>query len=243
MTTHAATARVPPPAVTPEAIAAASVAFLPFVALFLALAALVPPSDAERSAADPLVQLALPHLDFAGLAVISAAPALAWTLFVRPSTEALRGAGRQALAALAVVGLGLPLLRMLVGPSLPAFVPPEESAAPGLTLGVAAGVLEESVFRLGILALVFVATLRSVRAPGVAAGVAIFVTALTFALSHELGPGAGDFSARFFATRFAIPGVVMSVLFFRPGPSFLVTLHCAAHVGIALLFTGEGAPP
>ena len=49
------------------------------------------------------------------------------------------------------------------------------------------------------------------------------------------------FEARFFATRFVVPGRMMSLLFFRPGPAFVVTLHSSAHVGIALLFLGVAA--
>lgn len=128
----------------------------------------------------------------------------------------------------------MPLLRLLVGPALPDFVPPEESARAGMALGVAAGVLEEAVFRIALLA-PLVLWLRRRATPRAAAAIAVGVSALAFALSHELGPGAGPFDPRFFAVRFLLPGCAMGALFlFRP--AFLVSLHASAHVAIALLF-------
>lgn len=132
--------------------------------------------------------------------------------------------------------VGLPLLLVVAGPALPSFVPPEESALPGSALGLGAGVLEEAVFRLGVLAAVLL-VLRRAMAARAAATVAVVLTALAFAASHELGPGAGAFDPYFFATRFIIPGCVMSTLFLKPGPAFLVTLHSTSQ-GIALLFSG-----
>ena len=220
-----------------EDVSAAALLFLPFVGLFLALWAVAPPSDAQLLVSDPLVQWVHAYAGLWAIPVLSALPALAWVASLPPPRAALSRAVRPALSGLAVAALGLPLLRIFVGPALPAFVPSEESALPGIALGVGAGVLEEAVFRLGILAVAYLAA-RRLCPPAWAAVSAVALTSLAFALSHELGPGAAAFDARFFATRFLVPGCVMSLLFFRPGPSFLVTLHCAAHVGIALLFSG-----
>src|SRR4029453_14323036 len=117
-------------------------------------------------------------------------------------------------------------------------VPPEESSAPGMALGVGAGMLEEAGFRLGLPAVGFRFARRHCS-PVRAEALAVLVTSLAFALSHELGPGSPGFDPRIFATRFIVPGCLMSGLFFRPGPSFLLTLHCSLHVGIALLFPGR----
>ncbi len=221
-------------------VSAAALLFLPFVGLFLVLWAVAPPTSAHLLASDPLVQLVDACAGLWAIPVLSALPALAWVALSPPSRLALSRAVRGALGGLAVAAVGLPLLRLLVGPALPAFVPPEESAVAGIALGVGAGITEEAVFRLGILAAVFLVARRA-WSPRWAGAFAVVVTALAFALSHELGPGSGAFDAWFFATRFVVPGGLMSLLFFQPGPSFLVTLHSASHVGIALLFSG--VPP
>jgi hypothetical protein len=221
-------------------VSAAALVFLPFVGLFLVLAVVLPPSAEALRSSDPLVQLLESCAGPWAIAVVSALPSLGWLAWALPSREALVRAVRGAIAGLVVAGVGLPLLRVLVGPALPAFVPAEESARPGIALGVGAGVLEEAVFRIGLLAVAYLLVQR-VWPTRAAVAFAVVVTGFAFALAHELGPGAGPFDPRFFATRFAIPGCAMSALFFRPGPSFLVTLHASSHVGIALLFSGS--PP
>lgn len=218
-----------------ERVSAAAVLFLPFVVFFLALWWIAPPTSAHILASDPLVQLVNSYAGIWAIPLVAALPALAWTVVLPPSRAALGRAVPGVLGGLAVAAVGLPLLRLLAGPTLPGFVPPEESAFAGITLGVGAGIMEEAVFRLGLLSVVFLAGCR-VLGRRRAGAVAVVLTAFAFALSHELGPGAGTFDARYFAMRFMAPGCVMSVLFFRPGPSFVVTLHSAAHVGIALLF-------
>ena len=218
-------------------VSAAAALFLPFVLLFILLLNVAPPTASQLQASDPLVQLVNDYAGLWALGALSAFPALVWIALAPPSGEALLRGARRALAALLTTALGLPLLRLVAGPALPAFIPPEESALPGLALGVGAGILEEATFRLGLLAIAFVAARRFWRwTPATA--FAVVVTGLAFALSHELGPGEVAFDPQFFATRFVVPGCIMSSLFFRPGPAFLVTLHCSAHIGIALLFTG-----
>lgn len=223
-------------------VSAAAVAFCGFAAVFVALWLAAPPSAAQRAVSDPLIQLVDATIGLWAIPVLCVLPALGWAAIQPPSREALVRSARGAFAAIALAGVGLPLLRVLVGPSLPSFVPPEESAAPGLLLGLGAGVLEEAIFRLGLLATVFVLAKR-VTTNAAAGALAIVSTGLAFALAHELGPGAGPFELRFFLTRFLIPGCGMSLLFFRPGPAFLVFLHATAHVGIALLFTGTASGP
>ncbi len=220
-----------------EEVSAAALLFLPFVGLFLVLRGVAPPTSEHLLASDPLIQLVGAYAGLWAIPVLSALPALAWVALLHPSRAALSRAARGVLGGLAVVAVGLPLLRLLVGPALPAFVPPEEGAMAGIALGVGAGIIEEAIFRLGLLAALFLVARRALS-PRWAGAFAVVVTSLAFALSHELGPGAGTFDPRFFATRFVVPGCLMSLLFFRPGPSFLVSLHSASHVGIALLFSG-----
>ncbi len=218
-------------------VGAAAVLFSPFIGLFLVLWAMAPPTAAHRLASDPLIQLVDAAAGLWAIPLLTALPVAAWVAASPPSGAVLSRGLRGALAGAGLAAVGLLVLRLVFGPTLPDFVPPEESALAGITLGVGAGILEEAVFRFGVLATTFIVARRfwpSKRA----AALAVVVTALAFALSHELGPGAGPFDAGFFATRLIVPGAFMSVLFLRVGPSFLVTLHAAAHVGIALLFDG-----
>jgi membrane protease YdiL (CAAX protease family) len=122
-------------------------------------------------------------------------------------------------------------VRGLVGPRLPAFIPPEESSAPGMALGLSAGLVEEIVFRLLILPAVYLLGRRKL----LAAILAVVVSGALFSLSHELGPAGGVFDRRFMITRFVIPGAGMSLVALVR-PSFMVTAHCTAHLTIPLLF-------
>jgi hypothetical protein len=121
---------------------------------------------------------------------------------------------------------------------LPAFIPPEESALPGMAMGLCAALLEESVFRLGLLAPIYVVLVGRGRRRVPAAATAVLVTALVLALLHEVGPGATEIPGQYLASRFLILGCLMGALFLSPGPVFLVAGHCAAHLAIPLLFSG-----
>jgi hypothetical protein len=139
---------------------------------------------------------------------------------------------------------GTLLVRLIVGPALPEFIPSEESAAPGLALGLSAGLLEEAIFRFTLLA-VFYLLARRWMAPLPAAALGIAIASFAFAIAHEAAeaaaPGAHAFNAAHFLTRLIFPGCVMSCLFFRPGPSFILALHWSAHLVIPLLFVSAGA--
>jgi hypothetical protein len=128
-------------------------------------------------------------------------------------------------------------IRAIGGPHLPPFVPSEESAAPGLGLGLSAGLLEEAAFRFALVPLIYFAARRVM--PSLAAAIlAIVLTGFAFALSHELG--AEPFDPAHFATRVVFPGCVMSALFFRPGPALILGAHWTAHIAIYLLFAPTG---
>ncbi len=218
-------------------VSAAALVFQVFVVLYIIFWVMIPPTPEQLAASDPLIQFVHVYSGLWGIPVLCALPAFAWWWVQRPSQKLLFGAVQGSLVALGIVALGLPLLRLLGGPSLPDFIPPEESSRPGLLLGVGAGILEEAVFRLGVLSVLFL-LFRKIFPPRWAAVFAIGLTGLAFALSHEIGPSVAPFDFAHFVVRLAIPGCAMSVLFFRPGPSFIVFLHSAAHIGIATLFTG-----
>jgi len=209
---------------------AAAVVALPFAGTAAVLAVVAAPSASEWRAADPLLQLlggGAVWLAVAAAAVV----ALAWARVGRVRRgDLIRAAAGAGLAVLALL-----CLRGLVGGRLPSVIPREESSAPGLTLGLSAGLLEEVVFRLVVLPGVYLACRRKlgVRA---SAALGIVATALLFSLSHELGPAGGAFEPRFLLTRFLVPGVAMSVLAFSAGPAFVVAAHCSAHLVIPALF-------
>jgi len=205
-----------------ERFAAAAALTLPFVA---ALALLPSPTTAEWAHADPLLALWPRALTPWLVCVAGAATAAAWLLATRPSRAAWRRAlvhGALGVVVAAAIALGA---RAVLGPHLPAFIPPEESARPGLLLNLTAGSAEEIAFRLWLLPLALLA-LRNRALACVAVG-------LAFAASH-LG---GGWSAPWFVTRALVPGFAFSVAALAVGPSFVVCAHCAAHLLIPTLFS------
>lgn len=224
-------------AATDADLAAGAGVLLAYTAVLATALALAPPSPAQLERADPIVRLLLaagPGLWAAP--VLCVLPALVWGLRAR-SVPWRRRAVVPALAGTAVAAGGVVALRLALGPGLPAAMPPEESAAPGLTAGLAAGLVEEAIFRLLVLAGLYRALRAGGRRPAVAGTAAVLAGAAAFALAHEPGPPA--FDPVFFAIRFALPGVVMGVLFLRLGPAFLVSLHGTAHLLIPVLLPGR----
>jgi len=217
-------------------ITGAALVLLGYVAVLLAVWQIVPPTAGNLAVSDPLVRLIDARAGLWFLPVLCVLPAIGWlAAFGANGEERGRAVRAAALGALVAI-VGLTLLRAAAGPVIPSFIPPEESAGPGLVLGLGAGLVEEAVFRLGILAPSYLIAGRSMSERS-ATTFAVVLTALLFALSHEVGPGATTFEPRFFITRFLVPGVGMSLLFLWLGPAFLVSLHAAAHVAIAMLFT------
>lgn len=135
-----------------------------------------------------------------------------------------------ALVAAAIAGT----LRLAVGPSLPAFIPPEESARPGLPLGLAAGVGEELLFRLVLLPIVY-ALLRSKVSRGKAIAGAALLVGVCFAIGHALPP-AGSMAPGHVVTRIIFPGAFMSIVALVRPPSFMIVAHASAHLVIPSLF-------
>lgn len=216
--------------------ATAAMPLLAFAALYYFLVLQDPPTNSQRQSSDPLVQLLFPVGGDGAILFICMGIGVIWLALARPDfTEVKRGM----LFAVGGVVAGASVVSLLhagFGDTLPAFVPREESAAPGMALGVGAGVIEEALFRLGVLPIAFFLLRRHVGFMAAAAG-ACLVTGLVFALSHEVGPAALQaFDLAHFMTRVIIPGVAMSAVAFLIHPSFIVSAHCAAHVLIAALF-------
>jgi hypothetical protein len=222
---------------TPSArdVAAAALAMQPFTLYLLVVRAVAPATEVEWAHADPLLLLLPAAASLAVVPVLGVAAAAAWVAFARrvgppwPRADAWRAAvGGAVVACVGTLGL-----RAVFGPHLPSFIPPEESGAPGLLLNMTAGYSEEALFRLSLLAPIFLALAPRIGR-GRAVAVSAIVTGLAFAALHQLGASA--WAPELFVTRFVIPGVAMSLVFLMVRPAFLVVLHCTAHVLIPLLF-------
>lgn len=216
-------------------VCVSALAGLLFGGYLVVLNVVATPSSEQWSAADPILGI-LPHA--MSLWVVPAASlvaAVAWWRVARPDRATLKRG-----AVFAVIGLAVAIgvcgaIRLVHGPRLPAFVPPEESSAPGYLLSMTAGFGEEVIFRLALLPTVYFLARRHIaRLPSVA--IAALITGLGFALLHEAGPGV--FELHYFVTRFLFPGCVMSIAWYA-NPTFLVVAHSAAHVLMPLLFASH----
>lgn len=223
-------------ATRPDDVATASLVLQPFVLLYLVLLVLSPPTPEQHAAADPLVETAFAWLGPVGIPLVAVAVAAGWCRAVPLRRASLQRALGQAGVALALVVVGLSLGRLASGPALPAFLPPEEGARPGMLLGLGAGIIEETVVRLALLPLLALAGARIVRTHIAAAG-AVFLSGAAFALLHEVGPAARSFALDHFVARALVPGAAMSAAALGVGFAFVVALHCGAHVLLPLLFT------
>lgn len=211
--------------------------FLLYVIAYGVVLTIFPPTPGQMNVADPLVQWLFPLGGVWFVPALSIALALPWLVMSHPSRSDLRTALFYSLAGLSVASVATGAIRLVGGPSLPSFVPPEESAAPGLALGLGAGIIEEALFRFAILPLTYLLVQRK-TGRAAATMTAIFVTGLLFAVSHEFGPGAVEFNRVYFATRVLIPGMAMSMVYLLVHPAFMVSAHCAAHIAIYWLFVG-----
>lgn len=218
-----------------EQVAAATILIQPFAALTALLLFIAPPDPAAFAAADPLVRsIGLT----VGLFAIPAAAVLAlppWLLLARPGAAALERSLRLAVAGVGVAIVVPLLLRAVNGPQLPSVIPPEEGAAPGLSAGLAAGLIEEVVIRLAVLPAALALARRALPRRA-AAAVAVLVAAATFALLHQVGPGAAPFVPAHAIARFVFPGIIMSAAAVWPGPALVCVGHCATHLLLPLLF-------
>ena len=218
-----------------EQVAAAAILIQPFAALTALLLFIAPPDEAAFTAADPIVRSIGLTVGLWAIPVAAMLTVPVWWLIARPSDAALMRSIRLVGAGVAVALGAALLLRAIFGAHLPAFVPPEESAAPGLSAGLAAGLIEEVLIRLAVLPAAVVLARRALG-PVAAGVVAVLVSAAAFTLLHQIGPGAAPFVLAYAVTRFVFPGVVMSTAAIYPGPAFVCTAHCAAHLLIPLLF-------
>lgn len=217
----------------PAQVGMAALCTLPFLALVIVLYFMDPPNLLERFHADPLLEPLHEWLGEFSVPIVSALVAGAWLRTQRPGGNEIRTGLGEAGAGAALALAATLLLRLIAGEQLPAFIPPEESAKPGMMQGLSAGLIEEVLFRLSALPLLYFGLRKSVGETR-AKLIAVVATGLLFALSHELAGNA--FEMRLFVTRAVLPGCIMSALAFAISPAFVVTMHCTAHLAIPFLF-------
>ncbi len=217
----------------PEDVTAAALFGQVFAVYVVVLGLGLAPTETQWSEADPILGI-LPRLvSLWSVPLLSVVAVGVWWRIAEPSRDTLLRGALHAFAGLAVGVLAVGLLRLAVGPTLPSFIPSEESARPGFLLSMTAGYAEEVIFRPGLLPAAYFA-LRDRIPKHAAALVAALVTGLGFALLHDAGPGV--FEMRFFLTRALIPGAAMSLAFVYVSPSFIVIAHASAHLLIPALF-------
>ncbi|NOY26132.1 MAG: CPBP family intramembrane metalloprotease [Oligoflexia bacterium] len=214
-------------------VSAAALLTLPWCLLLVALALLQPATDANWLAADPILGF-FPHaVNVWGVPALGLVLALVWVARARPSAQDLRWSLVRAAAGVVSAGLIVGTIRWISGPLPPPFIPTEESTAPGILLGLNAGVGEELIFRLMWVPILFWALERRMpKMPAMA--LTAILTGVVFSVVHALGPG--DPPLAWHISRCLLPGALMTFAFLRLGPAFLITAHFAAHIWIPLLF-------
>jgi hypothetical protein len=206
-------------------LACAALLVQPFAIYLTILRLVAPPTDANWSLADPFLRV----LPASILPALGALVAAAWLRLARPSRAELRAGATRAAAGAAIGACLVLALRALAGPTLPPFIPPEESAGPGRFLSLAAGYGEELEFRLLLLPILYQLLAWRMR-PRVAIALGVVVCAAAFTLAHAAAP------TSWMLTRFLVPGGLFAAACFLVGPSFVVSAHCAAHVLLPILF-------
>jgi hypothetical protein len=209
-------------------VSAASVFALPFALALVVMSRLAPPTPAQWAAADPILKLLPKPWVLWLVPALGVVVTLVWLRSVPRDRAVLVRAARQAVLGALVAICAAVVLRLIVGPVPPAFVPPEESGRPGFLLGISAGYVEEVLFRLALLPAIYFGMPRAQAASGVV------LTAVGFALLHWTA--AEPAAAAHFMTRLLFPGALMSLAALTVGPTFVVTAHATAHILIPVLF-------
>jgi len=214
---------------------AALVAVL-FATYELALLLAGSPAEESWACADPILRIVPRELTLAASLVTPVVAAVVWLRFYPIGRGELAAGAREAFGGALLALVAMACLRVAMGPTMPPFIPPEESACPGYLLGMAAGLDEEVVCRLVLMPLLYFSLRR--RAGVALAGVtATIVTAAFFAAWHAAGES--PFSATYCMTRFLVPGCAMSLVWLASPPA-IVAAHATAHIAIPALFATPG---
>ena len=192
-------------------------------------------SDTHWAHADPIPKILPKQATLWFIPILSFVLLLAWCSIQSPTKEIISKSLKHSAYGLATAIVLTLTVRLIVGPHLPTFIPPEESVKPGYLLGMSAGLSEELIFRLSLTPVIFVPLLKWIKVHY--AGIcSILVVALLFALLHEIGSVGEPFSVHYFMTRVIVPGCIMGLAFFYISPAFIVMMHCTVHIMIPLLF-------
>lgn len=138
-----------------------------------------------------------------------------------------------------LLGAAVFQIMQLIGidPALSAGAAAGDSLVSIVVLSIGAGVYEELVFRLLLMGGIFVAGVRLLRWPVVAAAaIAIVVSSLLFSAVHHLGAFGDPFAPGIFVFRF-VAGVLLALLFVARGFAVVVYTHAIYDV-IVLMSAG-----
>ncbi len=216
-------------------VSASTYVGLLFAVYTLILLLVTTPNATNWQYADPVLKIFPEAVTLWGIPSLSLLLFALWQRWYPIERQEMLSSGLMALAAAAIAVFALFALRMSVGEQLPAFIPSEESAKPGALLGMSAGLVEELVMRLMLTPIIFIVLRRWIGFHWSALST-IFITAIFFALWHEVGLTEEAFNAGHFLTRIMVPGVIMGLITFYVSPIFLVSLHCTIHIMLPLLF-------
>ncbi len=222
----------------------ATIVFTQVFALYCVVLVLVSnPTSFQWTHADPILKFTPMKVSI--WVVILTSMALAGVALWRGHTKALlkNGPARQIIAGIVVAVVSTVVIRVIVGPSLPDFIPQEESAKPGFLLGMVAGYGEEVVFRMIMTPVFFYTFQKSLssiqddaRRIWISMIASIVIVAFAFVIAHSLGDTSVTVPWSVFATRFLVPGIFMGFLYFYIGPGFVIFMHSTAHIMIPFLF-------
>lgn len=195
-------------------------------------------SPAEWSWRDPVLNLT-PHNFTVWFILLSSLVTMCFWLYVaKPTAEIMHYCLREAVIAAIVAICCVSLMRLVVGPFIPSFIPSEESARSGLVLNMTAGFGEEVYFRLIMLPAIFYSLIRLV---GYQTSIIISVVllGLLFEALHQLGTIEPGINWHYFILRTVVPGIIFSLIFFYRSPTFAVIFHSTTHVLIPLIFSTQ----
>lgn len=202
-------------------------------------------TETEWSFRDPVLNLLPANGTVWVVFLLSLSTMIIWRFIAKPTRQVMVFCLQETMWGLIVAVLLIFLLRFLVGATLPAFIPTEETAKPGIVLNMAAGYGEEVFFRLLVLPALFFSVIKiMIRPPSsdnkmryhLAVLISAIALGLIFAALHQIGTLSPDINWAYFTMRTLMPGFVLSLLFFYRSPTFAVVLHSTSHIMIPFAF-------
>ena len=143
-----------------EDLSGAAVLVQFFTLYLLVLIFLVGANDIQWLHADPILKILPKDIILWIIPILSLILLLFWCNVQWPTKAIISKSVKHSIYGI-VAAIALMLaLRIISGPYMPEFIPPEESVKPGYLLGMSAGLSEELIFRLGLTPLIYIYFLK-----------------------------------------------------------------------------------